>query len=247
MPLSTAATAGPTEARSRVPAWTWAPKWAPLGGASGAWRMFTAFTENDHSAGVGSVLPAGSSARTEKVWFPLVRLCWVHGEAQSNHVAASSSRQVKLEPPSVAVKRKSALSTSRVPVGPLWIAVSGGVVSVPEVDVKVTTSCGRLEAASLEEMSVPSLALVARLKLYTWLGPTAADTSHSTHVLADTAPLSSRGSLVRGARLDQSMPPSVHPVSVRYTAGPLGDPLVTKARRTALLTGPVIPSTENLR
>ena len=83
-------------------------------------------------AGVGSVLPATSVARTSKVCEPSARFVYVTGDAQLVKVPPSRLH-AKVEPPSLAVTVKVAVSRSVVHDGPDAIVVSGAVVSGPRV------------------------------------------------------------------------------------------------------------------
>ena len=86
------------------------------------------FTIHVLEAGVASVLPAASVARTENVWLPFTRTEYDAGEL---HVAkaAPSRLQANVEPVSLELNVKEALAVVTVPVGPPVIVVSGGVVS----------------------------------------------------------------------------------------------------------------------
>ncbi|HEX6618804.1 MAG TPA: hypothetical protein VF024_04050 [Solirubrobacteraceae bacterium] len=83
---------------------------------------------NDCVAGVASVLPAASVARTETLCAPSARAPVVHGLVQSAQ-APASTRHSKTEFASVAVNAKLGVLSVVVPVGPDVMAVSGGVVS----------------------------------------------------------------------------------------------------------------------
>ena len=61
-------------------------------------------------AGVGSVLPAASVARTSKVWDPFARLEYDAGEMQAPQ-APASSRHWNVEPSSLEVNEKLAVAT----------------------------------------------------------------------------------------------------------------------------------------
>src|SRR4051812_12535214 len=77
-------------------------------------------------AGVASVLPATSVARTWKVWEPALRPGSACGEAQAAQ-APPSSRHWKLAPVSVESKRKSA-EVVPVTAGGVWVKSVSGVV-----------------------------------------------------------------------------------------------------------------------
>jgi hypothetical protein len=79
-------------------------------------------------AGVGSVLPALSLARTSKLWSVAVSEEYCLGELQGLQ-APESMRHSKLEPFSLALKLKLAEVAPVDPEGPESIVVSGGVVS----------------------------------------------------------------------------------------------------------------------
>jgi hypothetical protein len=83
-------------------------------------------------AGVGSVLPAGSVARTWKVWEPSARAVYSCGLAQGAK-AASSRAHWKLEPASLEVKPKLALVLVVDVGGAAVMVVFGGVVSTVHV------------------------------------------------------------------------------------------------------------------
>jgi hypothetical protein len=79
-------------------------------------------------AGVASVLVAASVACTEKVWLVLLRPVYEAGESHGAN-APASSLQAKVEPGSLELNVNDASAVATVPVGPLRIVVSGGVVS----------------------------------------------------------------------------------------------------------------------
>ena len=85
-------------------------------------------TVKSREAGVGSVLPAVSVARTSKVWAPSVSAAVVCGEVQAAN-ASLSMRHLKVEPVSVESKEKVGVLSLVVPVGPPVIVVFGGAVS----------------------------------------------------------------------------------------------------------------------
>lgn len=97
-------------------------------------------------AGVASVLPAGSVARTANECEPLLRLLIVCGEVQDAY-APESTLHSKVEPPSVAEKVNWALAVVIVSScwGPLSIVVSGAAVST----LKVRVAVAALPAASV--------------------------------------------------------------------------------------------------
>src|SRR5215510_13468255 len=79
-------------------------------------------------AGVWSVLPAGSVARTEKVWGPSAREAVVSGEEQGAQ-APESTRHSKDEPGWSESKVKVGVGLLVGPAGPLRMLVSGSRVS----------------------------------------------------------------------------------------------------------------------
>jgi hypothetical protein len=85
-------------------------------------------TVHPRVAGVGSALPAVSTARTETVWLPSAK---EEKDSDSAHAfqEAESSLHSKLEPFSVEEKSKFAVVAMVVPDGPETIDVLGGVVS----------------------------------------------------------------------------------------------------------------------
>ncbi len=85
-------------------------------------------TLNARLAGVGSVLPAVSVARTSNVCAPSASAAVVNGVVQAAN-APASTRHWKVDPASVAVKENVGVLSLVVPVGPAVIVVSGGVVS----------------------------------------------------------------------------------------------------------------------
>ena len=91
-------------------------------------------------AGVASVLPAASVARTSKVWEPSLSDAVVCGEVQLPQPPGPlpSRRHSKLEPDSEELNPKSgvALLVRPPPAGPLVIVVWGAVAST----VKVTSA-----------------------------------------------------------------------------------------------------------
>ena len=87
-----------------------------------------AATVNERVAGVASVLPATSVARTATECAPSLSAPVVHGLVQLAH-APESTWHSKTELASVAVKAKVGVLSLDVPVGPDVIVVSGAVVS----------------------------------------------------------------------------------------------------------------------
>jgi hypothetical protein len=83
---------------------------------------------NARVAGVGSVFPAGSVARTENVYGPSRSAAGVNGDAQAVYVLPSSE-QANVEPVSLAVNENVGVESLVAPVGPAVIVVSGGVTS----------------------------------------------------------------------------------------------------------------------
>src|SRR5215212_7232545 len=97
-------------------------------------------------AGVLSVLPIASVARTWKVCDPFVNPEYAFGEVQALK-AAPSRLQVKVEPVSVAVKLKLAAVLATVPDGPTVMVVSGARISI--VQVRLAGVLSTLTAASV--------------------------------------------------------------------------------------------------
>jgi hypothetical protein len=87
-----------------------------------------AATVNDCVAGVASVLPAASVARTAMPCMPSVRAPVVHGLVHAVQ-APASSRHRNVEPLSLAVNPNVGVLSVVVPVGPDVIVVFGAVVS----------------------------------------------------------------------------------------------------------------------
>ena len=81
------------------------------------------------SAGVGSVLAAGSVARTAKVWLPSGSEARVFGDEQAANEPPSTLHS-NVEPASFEEKLKVGVGLLVGPEGPESIVVSGGVVSV---------------------------------------------------------------------------------------------------------------------
>ena len=90
-------------------------------------------TVNVRMAGVWSVLPAASVARTLKVWAPSVRPVRVCSEVQAAQLPWSSWHW-NVAPASLE-KRNAAVVVVIVPVGPASIVVWGAVVSTVNVRV----------------------------------------------------------------------------------------------------------------
>ena len=86
-------------------------------------------------AGLASVLPAASVARTSTVCEPAARPTKSFGEAQGSHgPVPGSSWHSNVEPPSSAVKAKVALLALVGSVGPETMVVSGAVRSIVQVN-----------------------------------------------------------------------------------------------------------------
>ena len=85
-------------------------------------------TVNARLAGVASVLPAASVARTSKVCAPRLNAPVVNGDVHGAN-AAASTRHSNVEPASVAVNEKLGVVSLVTPLGPAVIVVSGAVVS----------------------------------------------------------------------------------------------------------------------
>src|SRR3954452_7679279 len=98
----------------------------PGSGSGSGWG--SASTVQLRLAGVAATLPAASLARTEKVCALTVSPERDLGEVHPAQLPVSSLHS-KVEPDSVAVKEKLAVVAVVVPLGPLEIVVSGGVVS----------------------------------------------------------------------------------------------------------------------
>jgi hypothetical protein len=107
-------------------------------------------TTNVCVAGVASVFPAASVARTSKVWLPSFRTAVVNGEA---HVAnaAPSTRHWNVDPGSVAVNVNVGVLSLPGLSAPAVIVVFGAVVSIVKVwDAGVAST---LPAASIARTS----------------------------------------------------------------------------------------------
>src|SRR5688572_29074734 len=83
-------------------------------------------TVHSYVSAVGSIFPAGSIARTRKVWSPTVSPVYVTGDVQLEE--RPSNAQEKVEPGALEEKVKVARVLVES-VGPKSIVVSGGVVS----------------------------------------------------------------------------------------------------------------------
>ena len=79
-------------------------------------------------AGLGSVLPLPSFARTSNVWEPSASAVVVNGEEQLEK-AAASTRHSKVDPPSLEVNEKVGVESFVGLLGAEVIVVCGGVVS----------------------------------------------------------------------------------------------------------------------
>jgi hypothetical protein len=101
-------------------------------------------------AGDGSALPEESVALTEKVWTPSPKPAYCRGDPHAT-TAPPSSAQLKVEPASVDEKAKVATVAFVLPVGPVSMVVSGGVVSAGAEIVHVWTAAdgSALPAASV--------------------------------------------------------------------------------------------------
>src|SRR5919106_2426348 len=97
------------------------PRWVGSGQATICQRRL---------AGVGSALPAASTARTENRCRPTRSRFSVRGELHGLHLRRSSLHS-KRTPGSLAVKRNLAVRRAVLRFGPLTIVVSGGLVSGP--------------------------------------------------------------------------------------------------------------------
>ncbi len=108
-------------------------------------------TVHVREAGVGSTLPAMSSARTNKVCSPNARLDSVKGEVHLVNELVLSSEHEKSAEGSVEENVKVALVSVVVPFGPEVIDVSDGAVSTVQIHVAGTSST--LPAASVARTS----------------------------------------------------------------------------------------------
>ena len=107
-------------------------------------------TVKDRLAGVGSVRPTPSVARTSKTCAPSDRAPVVNGELQDAN-AAASTRHSNVEPASVAVNVNVGVPSPVVPLGPAVIVVSGAVVST--VNARVAGEASALPRPSLARTS----------------------------------------------------------------------------------------------
>src|SRR5437764_6333923 len=87
--------------------------------------LFRSSTVQVELAGVGSVLPAGSVARTAKLWLPSASAAVVCGLVEDIYVPPSM-RHSKVEPGSLALKLKLGVALEGV-AGALSTVVVGGV------------------------------------------------------------------------------------------------------------------------
>ena len=85
-------------------------------------------------AGLGSMWPNGSVARTSKVCVPFARAEYVMGDVQALK-ASRLRRHSKVEPGSLELKVKVADVLDVVPVGPDVIVVCGATESIVQVSV----------------------------------------------------------------------------------------------------------------
>ena len=122
-------------------------------------------TVNARVAGVASVLPAASVARTETLCAPSVSVGVVHGLVHVAH-APASTRHSKDEPDSLDVNANVGVLSLVEPVGPELIVVSGGVVSaggaLATVNARVAGVASVLPAASVartETLCAPSVSV----------------------------------------------------------------------------------------
>ena len=106
----------------------------------------TVSTVNERTAGLGSVLPAASVARTSKVCGPSASGDVVCGEAQAAKGAAPR-RHSSVAPGSLE-NEKVGIGSLVGPSGPESIVVSGATVST--VQVWVAGLCSTLPARSIE-------------------------------------------------------------------------------------------------
>src|SRR5436309_481453 len=111
-------------------------------------------------AGLGSVLPAGSVALTVNVWLPSARPVYVLGEVQAATLPPSSV-QPNVEPVSLELNPKVAVSEVAVPDGPASIVVSGGPVST--VTVRAADAGGLVAVATVGAARVICLSTGVRV------------------------------------------------------------------------------------
>ena len=101
-------------------------------------------------AGVGSVLPAASTARTSRTWSPSVTALSAYGLEQVAH-EPSSRRHSKPAPRSADENVNAAVVAVVTAAGPLSIAVSGAVSGAPSVTDQVCSA----GVASVNPSAVP--------------------------------------------------------------------------------------------
>src|ERR671917_371365 len=99
-------------------------------------RALDGATVHARSAGVTSTFPAASFARTSNACDPTASPEYDRGETQTAHTDPSS-RHSNVEPASGEENSNTAEAALTVPLGPLVITVSGGVVSDAIVHVYV--------------------------------------------------------------------------------------------------------------
>ncbi len=97
-----------------------------------------ASTVKERAAGVGSIAPAASTARTSNVFAPSVWAAVVWGEVQATNPAEAPTRHWKVEPGSVDVNVNVGVASLVSPVGPPVIVVFGGPASLT-TNVRVVT------------------------------------------------------------------------------------------------------------
>lgn len=85
-------------------------------------------TVNVRAAGLGSVFPASSTARTRKVWFPRSSACRVLGDLHGLK-GAPSSEHSKVERFSLELNLKVGVRSRVLPPGPAVMVVSGACES----------------------------------------------------------------------------------------------------------------------
>ena len=88
----------------------------------------TRSTVNDWPAGLASVLPAASVARTWKLWTPAVRSFSTTGDTHADHVTAPSTRQVTVDEGSLDANAKVAV-VRRVRLPGAWVIVVSGAAT----------------------------------------------------------------------------------------------------------------------
>ena len=113
-------------------------------------------TVNARDAGVGSTFPAGSVARTSKVWAPSVSDPVVSG-VEHEPQAPPSTRHSKVEPAWSAEKPNVGVASLVGPEGPLSIAVSGAAVSTVKLrDAGVGSTLPTRSVARTSKVWAPS-------------------------------------------------------------------------------------------